>query len=231
MKLGGNVPGWRHSTCHTAAGGSDAGRHGGFNNWAIAGSNTRSGKPILANDTHLPLSMPSYWNFMQIRAPKFQAAGVTIAGVPAVVAGFNGKLGWGMTMVMGDNQDLYLEQVRREGSRLMYLADGKWLPARERHETYFVKGERPIRETIFETRNGPLLNSVLGERKHPLQPLQLGSGYGGAENHAAGSRSHAGRLLRPVRAQSVDQAFEATGRFAPPRSIWCSPTSRALAGR
>lgn len=118
------------------------------NNWAIAGSNARSGKPILANDTHLPLSMPSYWNFMQIRAPKFQAAGVTIAGVPAVVAGFNGKLGWGMTMVMGDNQDLYLEQVRREGSRLMYLADGKWLPARERHETYFVKGERPIRETI-----------------------------------------------------------------------------------
>src|SRR3546814_8188900 len=88
-----------------------------------------------------------------------------IAGVPAVVAGFNGKLGWGMTMVMGDNQDLYLEQVRREGSRLMYLADGKWLQARERHETYFVKGERPIRETIYETRNGPLLNTALGERK------------------------------------------------------------------
>ncbi|HCH75189.1 MAG TPA: penicillin acylase family protein, partial [Pseudomonas sp.] len=41
----------------------------------------------------------------------------------------------------GDNQDLYFEQLRREGSRLMYLADGKWLPARERHETYFVKGD------------------------------------------------------------------------------------------
>src|SRR3546814_18348322 len=83
-----------------------------------------------------------------------------------------------MTMVMGDNKDLYLEQVRREGSRLMYLADGKWLQARERHETYFVKGERPIRETIYETRNGPLLNTALGERKPPLQPLQLRSGYG-----------------------------------------------------
>ena len=181
------------------------------NNWAIAGSNTRSGKPILANDTHLPLSMPSYWNFMQIRAPKFQAAGVTIAGVPAVVAGFNGKLGWGMTMVMGDNQDLYLEQVRREGSQLMYLADGKWLPARERHETYFVKGERPIRETIFETRNGPLLNSVLGERKHPLQPLQLGSGYGLALKT---TQLEADRTLDAFfdlsRGQSVDQAFEAT---------------------
>ena len=163
LKLGGNVPGLAalERATQPLAALTPAGM-AASNNWAIAGSNTRSGKPILANDTHLPLSMPSYWNFMQIRAPKFQAAGVTIAGVPAVVAGFNGKLGWGMTMVMGDNQDLYLEQVRREGSRLMYLADGKWLPARERHETYFVKGERPIRETIFETRNGPLLNSVLG---------------------------------------------------------------------
>ncbi|NQD93740.1 penicillin acylase family protein, partial [Pseudomonas sp. CrR25] len=51
------------------------------NNWAIAPQNSRSGKSLLANDTHLPLSMPSAWNFVQIRSPKFQAAGVSIAGV------------------------------------------------------------------------------------------------------------------------------------------------------
>ncbi|EMD98978.1 penicillin amidase, partial [Stutzerimonas stutzeri NF13] len=212
LKLGGNLPGLaalERATQPLAA--LTPSGMAASNNWAIAGSNSRSGKPILANDTHLPLSMPSYWNFMQVRAPKFQAAGVTIAGVPAVVAGFNGKLGWGMTMVMGDNQDLYLEQVRREGSRLMYLADGKWLPARERHETYFVKGERPIRETIYETRNGPLLNTALGERKHPLQPLQLTSGYGLALKT---TQLEADRTLDAFfdlsRAQSVDQAFEAT---------------------
>ena len=88
------------------------------NNWAFAPQRTRSGKSLLANDTHLPLSMPSVWNFVQIRSPKYQAAGVSIAGVPAVVAGFNGKLGWGMTMVMGDNQDLFLEQVKQQGGRL-----------------------------------------------------------------------------------------------------------------
>ena len=82
--------------------------------------------------------------------------------MPAVVAGFNGKLAWGMTMVMADNQDLFLEKVRREGNRLLYLADGKWLPATARQETFFIKGQRPIRETLFETRHGPLLNSVLG---------------------------------------------------------------------
>src|SRR5690606_3485424 len=178
------------------------------NNWAISGNRTRSGKPLMANDTHLPLSMPSFWNFIQIRSPKFQAAGVTVAGVPAVVAGFNGKLGWGMTMVMGDNQDLFVEQVRRENGRMMYLANGKWVPARERHETFIIKGQRPVRETVYETRNGPLLNSVLGERKHPLQPLELSSGYGLA---LKSTQFEADKSLDAffdlTRAQNVDEAF------------------------
>ncbi len=181
------------------------------NNWAIAPQNSRSGKSLLANDTHLPLSMPSVWNFVHIRSPKFQAAGVSIAGVPAVVAGFNGKLAWGMTMVMGDNQDLFLEQVKREGGRLYYMADGKWQPARERQETFFIKGQRPIRETIWETRHGPLLNSALGERKSPLQPLPLRSGYGLAlRNIQAEADRSIDAFFDLSRAQSVEQAFEAT---------------------
>lgn len=181
------------------------------NNWAIAPQHSRSGKSLLANDTHLPLSMPSVWNFVQIRSPKFQAAGVSIAGVPAVVAGFNGKLAWGMTMVMGDNQDLFLEKLKREGGRLYYMADGKWQPARERQETFFIKGQRPIRETIWETRHGPLLNSALGERKTPLQPLPFTSGYGLALRsiQAEADRS-IDAFFDLSRAQSVEQAFEAT---------------------
>ncbi|MEX6503167.1 penicillin acylase family protein [Pseudomonas zhanjiangensis] len=180
------------------------------NNWAIAPPHSRSGKSLLANDTHLPLSIPSMWNFVQIRSPKYQAAGVSIAGVPAVVAGFNGKLGWGMTMVMGDNQDLFLEKIRRQGDRLYYLADGQWLAAQERHETFFIKGQRPVRERIFATRHGPLLNSVLGERKHPLQPLQLSSGYGLALKT---TQFEADKTLDAFfdlsRAQTVEQAFDA----------------------
>ncbi len=181
------------------------------NNWAIAPQNSRSGKSLLANDTHLPLSMPSIWNFVQIRSPKFQAAGVSIAGVPAVVAGFNGKLAWGMTMVMGDNQDLYLEKVKHEGGRLYYMADGKWQPARERQETFFIRGQRPIRETIWETRHGPLLNSALGERKMPLQPLPFASGYGLALRSIQGEADRSiDAFFDLSRAQSVDEAFEAT---------------------
>ncbi|MGE8497737.1 MAG: penicillin acylase family protein [Pseudomonas sp.] len=181
------------------------------NNWAIAPQRSRSGKSLMANDTHLPLSMPSAWNFVHIRSPKFQAAGVSIAGVPAVVAGFNGKLGWGMTMVMGDNQDLFLEKVKRENGRLYYLADGKWLAAQERQETFFIKGQRPIRETVYETRHGPLLNSVLGERKHMLQPLQLNSGYGLAlKTTQFETDKTLDAFFDLSRAQSVEQAFEAT---------------------
>ena len=181
------------------------------NNWAIAPQNSRSGKSLLANDTHLPLSMPSVWNFVQIRSPKFQAAGISIAGVPAVVAGFNGKLAWGMTMVMGDNQDLFLEQVKREGGRLYYLADGQWQPARERQETYFIKGQRPIRETVWETRHGPLLNAALGERKTAMQPLPFASGYGLALRSIQNEADHSiDAFFDLSRAQSVEQAFDAT---------------------
>ncbi|WP_263138852.1 penicillin acylase family protein [Pseudomonas sp. RIT-PI-AD] len=181
------------------------------NNWAIAPQRSRGGKSILANDTHLPLSMPSVWNYVQLRSPKYQAAGITLAGVPAIVAGFNGKLAWGMTMVMGDNQDLFLEKLKRQGNRTYYLADGTWQPTVERHETFFIRGERPIRETILETRHGPLLNSVLGERKHPLQPLSLKSGLGIAlQSMSFEADKSLDAFFDLSRAQSVDKAHEAT---------------------
>ena len=62
---------------------------------------------------------------------------------------------------MGDNQDVFLEKLKRQGNSLYYMANGKWLPATVRNETFFVKGQRPIREVVYETRHGPLLNSAL----------------------------------------------------------------------
>lgn len=132
------------------------------NNWAIAPQRSRSGKSLLASDSHGPLGVPSLFNYVQIRAPKYQASGVTIAGLPMVMSGFNGKVAWSMTAVLGDNQDLFLEKIRRQGNGLAYEANGKWQPVVVRNETYFVKGQRPIREAVYETRHGPLLNSAQG---------------------------------------------------------------------
>ncbi|WP_047228415.1 penicillin acylase family protein [Pseudomonas brassicacearum] len=131
-------------------------------NWAIAPHRSRNGKSLLASDSHGPLSVPSLWVPVQIRAPKYQAAGVSVAGIPMILAGFNGKVAWSMSSVLGDNQDLFLEKIRRQGNGLSYEVNGKWQPVMVRNETYFIKGQRPIREAVYETRHGPLLNSVQG---------------------------------------------------------------------
>ena len=129
--------------------------------WAIGPQRSRSGKSLLANDIHQPIGIPSAWSYVQIRAPKYQAAGASIAGLPTLFAGFNGNVAWGMSMAMGDNQDVFVEKLKREGNRLYYLSNGKWLPASVRNETFFIKGQRPIREAAYETRHGPLLNTAL----------------------------------------------------------------------
>lgn len=128
-------------------------------NWAIAPQRSRSGKSLLASDMQLPAGLNSAWSFVQIRAPKYQVSGASIAGLPLVLSGFNGKLAWSMSNVKGDNQDLFLEKIKREGNRVSYMADGKWVPAASHQETFLVKGGSPIRETVYETRHGALLNA------------------------------------------------------------------------
>lgn len=181
------------------------------NNWAIAPSHARNGRTLFANDTHLPIALPSAWNYVQISAPKFQAAGASIAGLPAIVAGFNGKVAWGMTMVMGDNQDIFLERVKREGSRLLYQVDGKWQPAAVRNETFFIKGAQPVREAIYETRHGPLLNASLGPRQLDLQPARFSSGYGLALQTPDNKDDKSlDAFFDLSRAQNIEQASDAS---------------------
>lgn len=129
-------------------------------NWAIAPQRSRNGKSILAADMQLPAGDRSAWSFVQLRAPKYHASGVTLAGLPLILSGFNGKLAWTMSNVKGDNQDLFLEKLKRENNRLFYMADGKWQPAVAHEETFVVKGGKPIRETFYATRHGALLNAT-----------------------------------------------------------------------
>lgn len=173
------------------------------NNWAIAPQRSRSGKSLLASDAHGPLAAPSLWSFVQIRAPKYQAAGVTVAGLPMVLGGFNGKVAWSMTSVLGDNQDLFLEKIRRQGSSLTYEVNGKWQPLGVRNETYFVKGERPIREAVYETRHGALLNSA--------QAAAQGSGFGLAlQTPSFTDDKTLDAFFDLTRAQNVERASDAS---------------------
>ncbi|RBL70284.1 penicillin acylase family protein [Pseudomonas sp. MWU13-2625] len=172
------------------------------NNWTIAPQRSRSGKSILASDSHGPLAAPSLWSFVQIRAPKYQAAGVTVAGLPMILGGFNGKVAWSATSVLGDNQDLFLEKIRRQGNSLTYEVNGKWQPLGVRNETYFVKGQRPIREAVYETRHGALLNSA--------QAAQ-GNGFGLAlQTPSFTDDKSLDAFFDLTRAQNVERASDAS---------------------
>ncbi|ABW68601.1 penicillin acylase family protein [Desulfosudis oleivorans] len=141
------------------------------NNWAVSGRRTRSGKPILANDTHLPLCMPSIWHMMHLKCPGLEGAGVALAGVPGIIAGYNGHMAVGMTMVMADNQDVFLEKIKREPDGLYYLYKDQWKKAAARQETFRIKGEKDTVRTIYETANGVLMNDILTvSPRHDLMP-------------------------------------------------------------
>ena len=97
-----------HADCDGCAAGS--------NNWVIAGSHTASGKPLLSNDMHLTLSVPDIWYMADLRAPGFHAAGVTLPGMPFVIAGHNEHVAWGFTALYADVQDLYTEKLDGKGN-------------------------------------------------------------------------------------------------------------------
>lgn len=163
-------------------------------NWAIAPQRSRSGKSLLAADSQGGWVLSP----VQIRTTKYQAAGFSLPGLPFVLAGFNGKLAWSGSAAMGDNQDLYLEKIRRQGNQVQYEVDGRWQPARARIETYFVKGQRPQREALYETGHGALLTGDKGSLGLALRMPDL-----------KGDKS-LDAFFDLSRAQNVERAFDAS---------------------
>lgn len=151
------------------------------NNWALSGRRTRSGRSIVANDTHLVLSIPNSWMMMHLRCPGYDVAGVAVPGVPLVTLGFNGRVAWGATMVMADSQDVFLEKTRTVNGKRQYLYRGLWYPVTERKELIRIKGEKPVEIVLGRTRHGVLIDEALAgipfEGAAPLQPLRLPDGH------------------------------------------------------
>lgn len=143
------------------------------NNWVIAGSKTKGGKAILANDTHLPVTIPALWGMMSIDSPTYKVAGVTVAGQPYIQLGFNGNIAWGATMVEADCQDLFIETLKSEGTQTLFLrADNTWSPVREKTEHFKVRFGRDRDIKIRFTGNGPLVSDALNQlSEKQLMPL------------------------------------------------------------
>jgi penicillin amidase len=128
----------------------------GSNNWAIGGEKTASGYPILANDPHLGLNLPSIWFELQLVSPKVNVYGAALPGAPGVVIGFNQEISWGVTNVESDVQDWYLIKFK-DDSKKEYWHDKQWKPTKYRIEEIKVKGKASIKDTIYFTHHGPIV--------------------------------------------------------------------------
>jgi penicillin amidase len=143
----------------------------GSNNWVIAGTHTASGKPLLSNDMHLDISVPNIWYMADLSAPGFHAEGVTIPGVPFVIAGHNEHVAWGYTALYADVQDLYLEKLDGKGN--YYQAPdgsepGVWKPLTVNQEAIHVRGGKDVLLEVQSTAHGPLLNPLFRREIHPF---------------------------------------------------------------
>jgi penicillin amidase len=137
----------------------------GSNNWVIAGAHTASGKPLLSNDMHLPLTEPNIWFMADLSAPGFHTTGVTLPGMPFVIAGHNEHVAWGFTALYADVQDVYVEKLDGKGN--YQAADGDWKPLTVDHEVIHVRGGKDVIVDVQSTNHGPLLNALLPKLAHP----------------------------------------------------------------
>jgi penicillin G amidase len=145
-----------------------AGQGLGSNCWALAGSRTASGKPLLAGDPHLPVRNPSIWYEVALDAGDLHLIGFSIPGVPGVVIGHNDRVAWSFTYALADTQDLFVE--RQDPSDLRrFEFEGRMENATFTREVIEVKGRAdPVVVDVVSTRHGPILTPVLKEQKAQL---------------------------------------------------------------
>ena len=133
----------------------------GSNCWALAGSKTRSGKPLLAGDPHLPVRNPSIWYEVALDDGDMHVAGFSIPGVPGVVIGHNDRIAWSFTYALADTQDLYVERQDPTDPR-RYEYQGRMEPATFVREAIKVKGRAEyVTLDIAITRHGPIISNAL----------------------------------------------------------------------
>ncbi|MDY7077924.1 MAG: penicillin acylase family protein [Chloroflexota bacterium] len=140
----------------------------GSNNWVIAGERTETGMPLLANDPHLGIQMPSIWYEIGLHCEPvgpdcpYNVVGVSFASTPGIIIGHNDHVAWGVTNLGPDVQDYFIERVNPENPH-QYEYQGEWLDMEIIREEIMVAGEEePVVVDVRITRHGPIINDVVG---------------------------------------------------------------------
>jgi penicillin amidase len=149
----------------------------GSNNWTVSGKKSTTGKPLFANDMHLGLFVPGIWYQMhQVIEGELNVTGVCLAGAPAITAGHNQRIAWGMTNAMVDDMDFYLETIHLENPN-MYLFNGEWREMEVRTERILIKGGDVAEKTLRFTHRGPIISSFKGIREHAVSMRWIGNEF------------------------------------------------------
>ena len=137
----------------------------GSNQWVISGAHTASGKPILSNDMHLGHNIPNIWYEADLHSGGFHVAGVTVPGIPYVVAGHNEHIAWGFTNLYSDMQDIYAEQINGQDQ---YRTAAGWQPMEHSREIIHVRGGQDVALDVARTAHGPVITQLLPHEQRTL---------------------------------------------------------------
>jgi penicillin amidase len=130
----------------------------GSNDWVISGTHTESGKPLLANDMHLPHHIPNTWYEAHLTCGDFDVAGVTLPGAPWVIVGHNRRIAWGFTNMGPDVEDVFVENFNGQGE---YQTPEGWRKPEVRHEVIHVKRGLDVKMDVLVTRHGPVISKEM----------------------------------------------------------------------
>ncbi len=184
-------------------------KNNGSNNWAVAGSKTKSGRPILCNDPHLSLNLPSLWYEMQISTPAFSAYGVTLAGAPNILIGFNENCAWGLTNAERDVRDYY-EVKFRDSTMQEYWFNGAWRKATMRDEVIKIRNKANDTQHIPITVWGPVMYN-------PYYPDKLHTNkYYACRWKAHDESGELTAILKLVRAKNYNDYLQCLSAFECP---------------
>ncbi|MFN4766570.1 MAG: penicillin acylase family protein [Ignavibacteria bacterium] len=133
----------------------------GSNAWVMRTSpKGKSSSVILANDPHLKLSLPARWYQAHITCPGFNAIGATIPGLPLIVSGRNDHSTWGITNMMNDDFDYFIERVDKTNSNFYFNEDGNRLKFRYKRDTIHIKNAEPIIYDIRFTKRSAIISDA-----------------------------------------------------------------------
>lgn len=131
--------------------------------WAVDGSRTTTGKPLLESDPQIAVTLPSLWYEIHLHGGDYNTRGIGVAGAPGFLIGWNEHLAWGATALGSDNADLFLERIDPTGKYYEYK--GEWYPLEIRTEEIKVLGSKPVSIEVRETNHGPLVDDLLPNRR------------------------------------------------------------------